>query len=435
MSNKAPGDAAHTPTPKYAWVVLFALYMATFAAPLNMFKLPPVMTTIAFTFFNGDFSKAGLLMSIFSVMGFVLAIPAGFILKRFGIKLTFLFSLGTIALGAVLGAFATPSVALMLFVARFIEGIGMGLVMVGAPLAISLWFPAHNRALPTGIWATCVGVSNVLTLVAAPSIAVAYGWQAVWWICAVFTAIAFVLFAVLFRMPRPDEMPEAPAPPSAAVEEAPPSLFSGMRNINYWLCGIGFGIYNLVVMAMCTYLPTFLELKHNYLLTYEKGIFMNASFVTALIMLASIFSAPGGGYISDRLGSRKAVVLVSYAVMTITFLVPFSLTPGWQIPVYMLVFGLFGGPIAPILLASVPEVSKKPQLIGIGMACSALCQNAGMFIGPVMFNKIVTTYGGYISDVTGRTIGVESHGWAMASYWMIPICIIGMIAVWRIKVR
>ena len=435
MSNKAPGATAHTPTPKYAWVVLFALYMATFAAPLNMLKLPPLMTTIVPTFFNGDFNKAGLLMSIFSVMGFLLAIPAGFILKRFGIKPTFLFSLGTIALGAVLGALATPALVLMLFAARFIEGIGMGLVMVGAPLAISMWFPAHNRALPTGLWATCVGVSNVVTLVAAPSIAVAYSWQAVWWICAIFTVIAFVLFAVLFRMPRPDEMSEASAPPpSSDTEEAQPSLFGGMRNINYWLCGIGFGIYNLVVMAMCTYLPTYLELKHNYLLTYEQGIFMNASFVTALIMLASIFSAPGGGYISDRLGSRKAVVLVSYAVMTLTFLVPFSIT-GWQIPVYMLVFGLAGGPIAPILLAAVPEVSKKPQLIGIGMACSALCQNAGMFIGPVMFTKIVDVYGGYVRDVAGRTIGVESQGWAAAGYWMIPICIIGMIAVWRIKVR
>ena len=415
MSNKAPGDAAYTPTPKYAWVVLFALYMATFAAPLNMFKLPPLIPEVANKFFNGDLNAAGDLMSIFSIMGFVLAIPAGFILKRFGIKLTFLFSLGTIALGTVLGALATSSA--MLFAARFIEGIGMGLIMVGAPLAISLWFPAHNRALPTGIWATCVGVSNVVTLVAAPSLAAAYGgWQAVWWICAAFTAIAFVLFAVLFRMPRPDEMSEASAPPTAK-DEAPPSLIKGMSNINYWLCGIGFGIYNLVVMAMLSFLPTFLQNERGYSPIYDKGIFMNASFVTAFVMMASVITAPLGGFISDRLGSRKAVVLVSYAVMTLTFLVPFSIV-GWQIPVYMLVFGLFGGPIAPILLAAVPEVSKKPQLIGIGMACSALCQNAGMFIGPSLFIRIVT-----------------AQGWAAAGYWMIPISLIGMIAVWRIKVR
>ena len=417
MSNKAPEAVERVETPKYAWVVLFALYMATLAAPLNMFKLPPVMTLIVKEF-QLTSSASGDLMSIFSVMGFVLAIPAGFILRRFGIKSTVLFSVGVIILGTVLGALAKS--AGILFAGRFVEGIGMGLVMVAAPLAISLWFPAHNRALPTGLWATCVGIGNVVTLVAAPSMAVTYGWQSVWWTGAIFAAVAFVLFAVIFRMPRNDEIPAPPAPPPGAAAEAPPSLFSGMRNINYWLIGIGFGVYNLVVMALCTFLPTFLEVKHGYLLTYEQGLFLNASFVTALIMMASIISAPGGGYISDKLGSRKAVVLVSYAIMTLTFLVPFSVT-GWQIPAYMLVFGLFGGPIAPILLAAVPEVSKKPQLIGIGMACSALCQNLGMYIGPSLFIRIV-------GDPAG-------DGWAAAGYWMIPICIIGMIAVWRIKVR
>ena len=426
----SPQSKEHVKTPAYAWVVLFAVYMATLAAPLNMFKLPPVMTTIL-PVFGLSQTAGGYLMSIFSIMGFVLAIPAGFILKRFGIKLTILFSVGAVTLGTALGAIATPSWTWgtwVLYGGRFIEGIGMGLVMVAAPLAISMWFPAHNRALPTGIWASSVGVGNVVTLIAAPSMAVkeGWGWQSVWWAGAIFAAIAFVLFAILFRMPRKDEMPEAPAPPAAAgKKEAPISLFSGMRNGNYWLIGIGFGVYNLVVMAMCTFLPTFLEFKQGYLLTYDKGLFMNASFVTALIMLASIFSAPGGGYISDKLGSRKAVVLVSYAVMTLTFLVPFSLAPGWQIPVYMLVFGLFGGPIAPILLAAVPEVSKKPQLIGIGMACSALCQNAGMFIGPTLFIKIVEAKGSVM----------ETAAWTTAGYWMIPICIIGMLAVWRIKVR
>ena len=413
MSSKTPETTALIKTPSYAWVVLFALYMATLAAPLNMFKLPPVMTTIQEAF-NMDSVASGDLMAIFSIMGFVLAIPAGFILKRFGIKLTALFAVAAVAIGTSLGAIASTSN--MLFVGRFIEGIGMGLIMVAAPFAISLWFPAHNRALPTGLWATSVGVGNVVTLWLAPTMAVTYGWKSVWWAGAAFAAMAFILFAILFRMPRKDEMPEAAAPPAAA-NEAPPSLASGMRNINYWLIGIGFGVYNLVVMAMCTFLPMFLEVERGYSLTYENGLFMNASFVTALIMLVSIISAPGGGYISDRLGSRKAVVLVAYAVMTVTFLVPFSVT-GWQIPAYMLVFGFFGGPIAPILLAAVPEVSKRPQLIGIGMACAALCQNAGMYIGPSLFIRIQV-----------------SAGWATAGYWMIPICIIGMLAVWRIKVR
>lgn len=404
---------AEPQTPAYAWVVLFALYLATLASPLNLFKLPPVMTIIMESF-NLTGVQAGNLMSIFSIMGFVLAIPAGYILKRFGIKPVGLFSVGTVAVGSAVGAMAgTPQ---MLFVGRFIEGIGMGLIMVAAPLAISLWFPAQKRALPTGLWASSVGIGNVVTLIVAPSMAVAYGWQSVWWAGAIFSALAFVVFALLFRLPRKDEMFEAPAP--AAAGDKPPSLLKGMATPSFWMISIAFGCYNLVTMAMCSFLPTFLEMERQYSRTYDQGILLNASFVTAFIMMASIISGPLGGRISDRLGKRKLMVLIPYILMTLTFLVPFTVT-GWMIPTYMIVFGIVGGPLAPILLAAVPEVAPKPALIGIGMSVAAVGQNIGMYVGPSLFIRI--------QEATGN--------WAAAGYWMIPICLLGILATCLIKVR
>ena len=166
-----------------------------------------------------------------------------------------------------MGALATTP--RMLFAGRFIEGVGMGLIMVAAPLAISLWFPAHNRALPTGLWASSVGIGNVATLILAPSLAAAYGWQAVWWAGAGFSALAFILFAILFRLPKKDEMYEAPAPAPAAGEK-PPSLLKGMANRSFWMISISFGCYNLVVMALCTFLPMFLEIER-HLPAGERG--------------------------------------------------------------------------------------------------------------------------------------------------------------------
>ena len=303
MSQKRASIPTPVKTPPYAWVVLFALYMATLAAPLNLFKLPPVMTTIQKAF-NLSMSQSGDLMSIFSIMGFVLAIPAGFILKRFGIKPTALFAVGSVTVGATFGAMANT--ARMLFVGRFIEGVGMGLIMVAAPLAISLWFPAEKRALPTGLWASSVGIGNIATLVLAPSLAVAQGWRAVWWAGAIFSAVAFVLFAILFRLPKKEEMPEAPLPPPPAGEPESPNLIKGMANRDFWMISIAFGVYNLVVMAMCSFLPAFLELVRGYSITFDQGFMMNASFVTAFIMLASIFSGPAGAISPTGLGSAKA---------------------------------------------------------------------------------------------------------------------------------
>jgi len=404
--------------PAYAWAVLVALIMATLSATLNLFKLPPVMKILMDppNLLHLDMVKLGDLMSIFSIMGFVLAIPAGYILKKFGIKMTVLFAVGSIAVGSGLGAIAET--ARMLSVGRFVEGVGMGLVMVASPFAISLWFPAQKRALPTGLWASSVGVGNVVTLLVAPTLAISYGWRSVWWAGAGFSALSFLLFAILFRLPKKEEMYEAPAPgPTAAVQEESPSLLKGMANSSFWMISIAFGCYNLVVMAMCSFLPTFLQKERGYISTFDHGVFMNASFVTAFIMLASIFCGPGGGRLSDRLGKRKMIVLISYILMPLTFVLPFTVT-GWMIPVYMLLFGIFGGPIAPVLLASVPEVAAKPQLIGIGMAVAALGQNIGMYIGPALFIRIQV-----------------AQSWATAGYWMIPICLIGIIATARIKVR
>lgn len=419
MSQQAPiNSEIPVKAPAYAWVVLFALIMATLSATLNLFKLPPVMKILMDppNPLGLDMVKLGDLMSIFSIMGFVLAIPAGYILKKFGIKMTVLVAVGSIAVGSYLGAIAKT--AQMLSVGRFIEGVGMGLVMVASPFAISLWFPAQKRALPTGLWASSVGVGNVVTLLVAPTLAISHGWHSVWYAGAGFSALSFLLFAILFRLPKKEEMFEAPTPaPAAGVQEESPSLLKGMANSSFWMVSIAFGCYNLVVMAMCSFLPTFLQTERGYIPTFDNGLLLNASFVTAFIMLASIFSGPAGGRLSDRLGKRKMIVLVSYILMTLTFVLPFTVT-GWMIPVYMILFGIFGGPIAPVLLASVPEVAAKPQLIGIGMAVAALGQNIGMYIGPALFIRIQV-----------------AQSWATAGYWMIPICLIGIIATSRIKVR
>jgi predicted MFS family arabinose efflux permease len=218
-------------------------------------------------------------------------------------------------------------------------------------------------------------------------------------------------------MPKQEEMDAAPVPAPATEEEAAPSLLKGMANRSFWMIGIAFGCYNLVAMAMVTFLPVFLEVVRGYSLTYDNGLLMHASFVTAFIFGASIFTGPGGGYISDRLGKRKIMVLIPYILMTITFLFPFTVT-GSLIPLYAIVFGIVGGPLAAVLLASVPEVAKKPQYIGIGMSVAIFGQNIGMYISGALFPRIQV-----------------AAGWEAAGYWMIPICLIGIIATLFIKVR
>lgn len=75
-----PGEKAEqTVVPSYAWVILFVALLAGVTALLNQFKVPSLMPVLMQRF-QLDLGTAGLLMTIFAITGFILALPAGVIL-------------------------------------------------------------------------------------------------------------------------------------------------------------------------------------------------------------------------------------------------------------------------------------------------------------------------------------------------------------------
>jgi predicted MFS family arabinose efflux permease len=262
-----------------------------------------------------------------------------------------------------------------------------------------------------GIWATWVPVGSIIMYNLAPALAKSFNWQAVWWAGVIFALVAFLLYAFLFRMPKPNEMAGGPPPAgSEAGEEKPPSLGKAMANPSLWLISLSFMCFNLVFLALNTFYPTFLNTVRNY----DLG---TASFLASIMMILTIFSAPVGGLISDRIGSRKKMITIPFIIVALGFLFPFHVT-GWMIPALMILMGLLLGSIPTATFSAVPEVMVLPQLAGIGMAVLALGQNLGMVIGPAIFGPMVA-----------------SLGWATAGYLLIPICAVGIIAAWLAKVR
>lgn len=390
--------------PAYAWVVLAVVFLASVAAPLNQFKVPPVMPVLMETF-RVNLTMAGLLMSIFAVTGFILAIPGGFIFQKLGARVTGLLALGCLVIGAAVGALSGTAQVLLL--SRIVEGVGMALIAVVAPAVIAVWFPARRRGTPMGIWATWVPVGSVIMFNLAPALEPGYGWQAVWWFGAAFALLALVLYAAFLRLPAAPVEPE-PAGSSPAAET--PHLGRAMANRNIWLLSLMFGCFNLVLIGFSTFLPTFLAAERGYTLA-------GASFVASLTMIVTIGSCPLAGWISDRIGSRKWVIIGPFTVVAVLLLFPFTVT-GWLIPAVMILLGLVGGAIPTATFASVPEVMKRPHLAGIGMAVLAFGQNLGMFIGPVVFGKMV-----------------ELTTWTTAGYLLIPIALVGIGAAWFIKIK
>ncbi len=377
LAPKLPSNWRGASPTGYAWVVLFVVFLVSVAAPLNQFKVPPMMPLLMESF-RLDLGMAGLLMSILAVTGFILALPAGFILQRLGPKVAGLIATGCTAIGAVVGALS-PSTGLLL-AGRVIEGIGMGLIAVVAPVVVGMWFPAERRGIPMGIWATWVPVGRIIMYNVAPALGTAISWQAVWWFGAAFALVAFVLYWALFRVPPAwtGTMPLGEAGGGSPPVEGP-RLGRAMANRHIWLLGLQFCCFNIALLAFGTFLPTFLVSVRGYSLG-------TAGFVASLTSV-TIVSCPLGGWISDRIGSRKLVYTVAFLLLTAMWLLPFTIT-GWLIPAFVVVLGMVVGPIPTATFAAVPEVMGRPQLAGIGMAVLALGQNLGMFIGPVRLGNL-----------------------------------------------
>ena len=384
----------------YAWVILAVVYLASVAAPLNQFKVPPIMPVLMQEL-GIDLAGAGSLMSVIALVGLILALPAGILLQRIGPRASGLLALGFMAAGAALGALAGSYNNLL--ASRVVEGVGIGLIGVIAPATIAMWFPLARQGVPMGIWATWVPVGSVLMYNLAPALAAARGWQAVWWLGAGFALVTMLLYALLMRRPPAAEQADGQGRPSLDLRAA-------LANRDIWLLALAFACFNLALIGLATFYPTFLTEERGYPLS-------QAAFVASIATLVVLVSAPLAGVISDRIGSRRLVVAVPFLVLAVLFIFPFRVS-GWQITAVMVVQGLAAGAIATATFAAAPEVMRKPQWAGLGLAVILIGQNLGQLIGPVLLGELI-----------GRV------GWVAAGYALIPVSLLGFASAWLVRVR
>jgi MFS family permease len=386
----------------YAWIILVVVYFASIVAPFIQFKIPPIMPYLMAEF-KIDLTQAGLLMSSIALVGLLLALPTSIFLQRFGPKITFLVSLGLMALGAAVGAFS--STFPMLLGSRVIEGMGIGLMGIIAPATIAMWFPPERRGIPMGIWATWVPVGSVLIYNIAPTMIASFGWQSIWWLGAGFAVLMMVICALLIKQPQVrDEVDQR------TEETSGSGLRHALANRDIWLLALEFGCMSFAMMGVATYYPTFLTEVRGYPLG-------QAAFIASLGTLVILFSAPAAGYLADRLGSLRLVFALPFLGAAVLFLFPFKVT-GWQIAMVMILLGLIIGAIPTATFAATPEVMRRPEWAGLGLAILLIGQSVGQLLGPIFFGGMV-----------------QRSGWVIAGYMMIPIWLVGFFSSWKVKVR
>ena len=386
MSSGAPPlppspEAGPARSARLAWWVLAILLLFSIAAPLNQFKVPPILP-IVMQSFNLSVSQAGLLMSLYAVTGVILALPAGLIFQRAGYRLTSVLAGGSIVAGAVWGALS-PNITSVL-ASRVVEGIGTSLIAVLAPATVAMWFAANRRGAAMGIWANWVPLGSVAMLFLGPPLAQSGNWRAVWWFSALYTLVVTGLFLIFVK--------PAPAVAATAAQPANPALAAGstgrvLRNINVWLLCLTFGCFNMAYIGFATYLPTYLALKQNIPLA-------RAAEWASLGAFTSMISAPLAGIFSDRIGSRKIPYLLGLVLSGVALPLAGFVTGNALIAVIGFQ-GLAAGLVPPNMYSAAVEAVGDERLGGLAMGVMMVGQNAGMLLGPVVFGALAESAWGW----------------------------------------
>jgi len=388
-----------------AWLVLAVLLLFSIAAPLNQFKVPPIMPLLMDAL-GLSVSGAGMLMSVYAVTGLILALPAGLIFQKAGYRVTGILAGGSIVIGASLGALSAGTGGLL--VSRVIEGIGTSFMAVLAPAIIAQWFVARRRGTAMGIWATWVPIGTAAMLLIAPTLAQAAGWRAVWWFGAGY-ALAVTILYLVFVKPAPATA-TGTAEPSADVPGRGVTSAQVLRNRTIWLLAAAFAAFNGAAVGLGTYMPTFLN--------SERGLpLAQAALVSSLITIVTIFSAPAGGILSDRIGSRKKPYLAGLAAAVVLLPLVGALSVSWLI-VLVVVAGLALGIVPTNIFAAAVEATGDERQSGMAMAVIMVGQNAGMLLGPIIFGTLA-----------------ERSGWPAAFASLAVISALGLLAGWLAKVR
>jgi MFS family permease len=395
----SPGEKA----PAYAWVVLLVVFLISVAAPLNQFKAPPVMPLLIGQF-KLNMASAGMLMSVFSIAGCLLALPSGAILQKIGLRRTGILSGLFIILGSLLGVYADTANSLLL--SRTLEGAGMAVIGVAAPVSLAMWFPPRQRGIAIGIWSAWVSVGVTTVMNIAPRLTGTEGvWKNVWWFGTGFALFAMLLYALLFRNPglREGQQSEADARMSLGQQFR---AIVVMRDV--WLVCIALFGFNVIILSMGTFFPT-------YLMQVRGMSPGDAGFYGSIANMVIILSSPLGGWLSDRLGIRKPIFSCCLCLVALWWIFAFRV-PNAAVPFMMIGLGLAAGPIVTTIVTIMPDVVKKPVLFGVSIAFQQLFHHLGEFVGPVFFGSLI-----------------DHLGWINAAYIMAPVCLICGIAGFMIK--
>jgi CP family cyanate transporter-like MFS transporter len=351
-----------------AWLLAFAMYAPMFSVPpmAHILKEELLLTHM----------QTSLLFTAPVIMVVALAIPAGIISDRIGVKKATGIGVILLAVGAMLRGTADSTSSLLIF--TFIYGAGLGWCYPNLAKLISGWVPPQRAGMAMGILTTgmMAGCGLALAITMSVIFPITNTFQGVFFIWGIIPIAAAIMWWIVVKQPPHSEIQAQ----SARTDNIP--FRRTLRDKNIWLVSALFFLSSVFFWTWSGWAPTLLMLKQA---TPEMAGLLTS--VTLWVGIPTGLLMPRLAY---KLGLRKpflwipAIALAAAALGARTI----TLDMSWII---MVVVGVALITQFPTILALPVEMVPKEQ-VGAASGLVLSVGFAGGVIGPLI--------GGRILDIT-----------------------------------
>jgi predicted MFS family arabinose efflux permease len=401
-------DTQRRPTTDPApWGILAIVLLAGMAGPVNVYKVPPIMPLIM-KGFNVSGARAGLLMSIFSVAGLLVALPAGIAFRRMGARFAGLLSLALLVLGSALGSLCTNPT--MLLATRFVEGLGVSFMGVVGPAIVSNRFAGRHRAAAMGIWLAYVPLGSAIAFGLVPLVGTRWGWESVWRAGCLYAITAAVLYALFVRPTEGERRGQSDGDGGAsAVGDS--TLGRLLRHRDLLLVSFLYCSFALVFSSFLAWTPT-------YLFTVRHQSLSFASTIAGLLPVVGIVGSPLAGWLVGRTGSTKTLLMGPMALFAFTGPLTLLLPTGVLLP-FMVIIGLAAAFVPTGVSLVAVNAVRDSRARGVAMSMISMGFNTGSLLGPTVFGYVIEHFG----------------GWGSAFWFFVPLGLAGAAAAFPVRSR
>jgi CP family cyanate transporter-like MFS transporter len=320
-------------------------------------------------------TETSLLFTAPTIMIVALAIPAGMIADRIGIRKAAGIGAIIMVVGTVLRATATSSTSILAF--TFIYGVGFPWALPNLPELVSAWVPQGKAGTTMGIFTTGIltGVALALAITMPAVFPLTNTFQGVFLIWSIPTIVAAILWWRLVRNPPNSNTFDEPV-------KTGEFRFHVLGNKNLWLLSIVFLLATLFFYAWSGWAPALMMSKGAT--PQLAGIITS---ITTWVGIPTVFFMP---QLASRLGLRKPFLWLPSIILAFAAwgAINVNLAMSWPI---MALVGVAANTMLPIILALPVEMIPKEE-VGIASGLVLSIGYIGGIIGPLI--------GGLILDLT-----------------------------------